>query len=131
MIEPRPHDFQTENHLIDDGYYWTKEHEASWDDLRAALDPKGGPLWENLSSSFNGLHDRVEEAKANQLDSSLRLIEVGDFKIVSVTDPVVERQYLAGKDGEFKVGHAILCVSPGKPYEGYAYKLIAGVFVKP
>jgi hypothetical protein len=23
MIEPRPNGFQTENHLIDDGYYWT------------------------------------------------------------------------------------------------------------
>jgi hypothetical protein len=50
---------------------------------------------------------------------------------LSVTDPVVERQYLAGKDGEFAVGHAILCVSLGEPYQGFAYKLIAGVFVKP
>jgi hypothetical protein len=101
----------------------------------------------------------MSEAKANQLDSSLRLIEVGDFKIVvavegaqfgngkrkvrghftfngaqyrlSMTDPVVERRYLAGKDGEFKVGHAILCIGLGEPYEGHAYKLIAGVFVKP
>jgi hypothetical protein len=47
-----------------------------------------------------------------------------------VTDPVVERQYLAGKDDEYKVGHAILCISLGEPYGGYAYKLIAGVFVK-
>jgi len=37
MVEPRPHGFQTENHLIDEGYYWTKEREASWDDLKAAL----------------------------------------------------------------------------------------------
>lgn len=159
MIEARPHSFQTENHLIDDGYYWTKEREASWDELEAALDPKGGPLWDNSSSSYNGLRDRVEEAAANQLGNSLRLIEVSDLKILvavegaefgnakrkvrghftfngaqywlSLTDPVVERQYLAGKDGEFKVGHAILCISLGEPYSGYAYKLIAGVFVKP
>jgi hypothetical protein len=139
MIEARPHGFQTENHLIDDGYYWTKEREASWDELKAALDPKVGSLWDNSSSSYNGLHVRVEEAAANQLGSSLRLIEVSDLKIVvhvegaefgngkrkvrgqftfngaqywlSVTDPIVERQYLAGKDGEFKVGPAILCIS--------------------
>jgi hypothetical protein len=159
MVEPKPHGFQTENHLIDDGYYWTKERQATWGELKAALDKVSGALWDNSSSSYNGLHDRVEEAAANQLGSSLRLIEVKDLKIVvaiegaefgngkrrvrghftlngaeywlSVTDPVVERQYLAGKDGEYKVGDAILCISLGEPYGGYAYKLIAGVFVKP
>jgi hypothetical protein len=145
--------------MIDDGYYWTKERQATWGELKAALDKVSGALWDNSSSSYNGLHDRVEEAAANQLGSSLRLIEVKDLKIVvaiegaefgngkrrvrghftlngaeywlSVTDPVVERQYLAGKDGEYKVGDAILCISLGEPYGGYAYKLIAGVFVKP
>jgi hypothetical protein len=159
MVEPKPHGFQTENHLIDDGYYWTKERQATWGELKAALDKVSGALWDNSSSSYNGLHDRVEEAAANQLGNSLRLIEVKDLKIVvaiegaefgngkrrvrghftlngaqywlSVTDPVVERQYLAGKDGEYKVGDAILCISLGEPYGGYAYKLIAGVFVKP
>lgn len=159
MVEPRPHGFQAENHLIDDGYYWTKEREASWDDLNAALDSVAGPLWDNSSSSYNGMNDRVEEVAANNLGSSLRLVEVNDLKIavavegaefgnakrkvrgrftlngaqywLSVTDPVVERKYLAGSDGEFKVGHAILCISLGEPYGGYAYKLIAGVFLKP
>ena len=159
MIEPRSHGFQTENHLIDDGYYWTKQREASWDDLQAALDPIVGLLWDNSSSSYNGLHDRVEEAAANKLGSSLRLIEVTDLKIsvavegaefgnakrkvrghftfngasywLAVTDPVTERKYLAGKDGEFQVGPAILCISLGEPYGGYAYKLIVGVFLKP
>jgi hypothetical protein len=159
MVEPRPHGFQTENHLIDDDHNWTKEREASWDDLKAALDRVAGPLWDNSSSSYNGLHDRVEEAAANQLGYSLRLIEVADMKIavavegaefgngkrkvrgrftfntaeywLAVTDPVIERKYLVGKDGEFKVGNATLCISLGEPYGGYAYKLIAGVFLKP
>lgn len=159
MVEARPHGFQTENHLIDDGCYWTKERQASWDELQSALDEVSGALWDNSSSSTYGRNDRVEEAAANKLDSSLRLVEVRDLKIVvavegaefgnakrkvrgrftlngaqywlSVTDPVVERQYLAGKDGEFKVADAILCISLGEPYGGYAYKLIAGVFVKP
>ena len=47
MIEPRAHGFQTENHLIDDRYYWTKEREATWAEVQAALDPKPGPLWDN------------------------------------------------------------------------------------
>lgn len=159
MVESRPHGFQTENHVIDDGYYWAKERDAGWDDLNAALDKVSGPLWDNSSSSYNGMNDRVEEAAANKLGNSLRLVEVNDLKIIvavegaefgnakrkvrgrftlngvqywlSVTDPVVERKYLAGADGEFKVGHAILCISLGEPYGGYAYKLIAGVFLKP
>jgi hypothetical protein len=159
MVEPKPHGFQMENHLIDDGYYWVKQRQATWEELQGALDKVPGALWDNSSSSYNGLHDRVEEAAANQLGNSLRLIEVKDLKIVvavegaefgngkrkvrghftlngaqyrlSVTDPVVERQYLAGKDGEYKVGDVILCISLGEPYGGYAYKLIAGVFVKP
>ncbi|MCC6781156.1 MAG: hypothetical protein IT537_31675 [Hyphomicrobiales bacterium] len=81
MIEPRPHDFQTENHLIDDGYYWTRERAASWDELQAALDPKAGSLWDNSSSSYNGLRDRVQDGATDQLDSSLRLIEVKDLTI--------------------------------------------------
>ncbi len=158
MIEPRPSGFQAENHLIDEGYYWAKERDATWDELEAAVDPIS-PLWDNRSSTYNGLHDRVDEAFANQLGSSLRLIAVNDLSVsisiegaafwnakrkvrgrfslgveeyrLAVTDPVVERQLFAGPDGIFTVGNAILCISLGEPWDGYAYKLIAGIFVKP
>jgi hypothetical protein len=159
MIEPQPHAFQTENHLIDDRYYWIKCGEAAWHDLKAALDPAAGPLWDNSSSGYNGLHDRVAEGEAHRLLSSLRLIEVRDLNIavavegaeaanplrkvrgrfthygvrycLTVTDPIVEEKSLAGADGEFEIGYAILCISLGEPYKGHAYKLIAGVFLKP
>jgi hypothetical protein len=157
MIEPRPSGFQVENHLIDPDYYWAREREATWAELDAAVDPIS-PLWDNRSSTYNGLHDRVDEALANQLTSSLRLIAVEDLSLsvgfegppgkakrkvrgrfglggveycLAVTDPVVERQLFAGNDGIFTVGDAILCVSLGEPWDGYAYKLIAGIFVKP
>ena len=48
---------------------------------------------------------------------------------LAVTDPIVESKYLAGNDGTYDVGNAILCISLGEPYKGYAYKLIAGVIV--
>jgi hypothetical protein len=160
LVEPRPHGFQTENHLIDEGKYWTKEREANWDDLEAARDPGAGPLWDNSSpSSYNGLNDRIDENVANALGASLRLIAVDDLSIevsvegaafgtgkrkvrgrftidgaqyrLAVTDPVVESKYLGGPDGEFQIGHAILCISLGEPYGGYAYKLIASVFLRP
>ena len=81
LIESRPEDFQTENHLIDANYYWTKVGEATWDQLREALDSVSGPLWDNSSSSYNGLHDRVEVAAAAKLGDSLRLVEVKDLTI--------------------------------------------------
>ena len=157
MIEPRPHAFQTENHLIDDNTYWTLVGKGGWEDARNALDP--GPLWDNTSSSYNGLHDRVSEQAAAPAQGSLRLVEVQDFVVnvvvegeefgnrkrrvrgqfsrngvhhhLSITDPVMERRYFAGQNGSFQVGHAILCISLGEPYQGYAYKLIAGVILPP
>jgi hypothetical protein len=158
MTEPRPHGFQKENHLIDGAFYWTKDGEASWDTLQSALDSNSKTLWSNSSSSYNGTNDRVEEAVANQLRSSLLLIEVSDLTItvgvegaefgngkrkvrgqftyngtiyrLAITDPLVERAYFGGSDGAFKVNQAILCVSLGEVFGGFSYKLIAGVFVK-
>ena len=159
MVESRPHGFHLENHLIDEAYYWAKEGQATWDQLCQALDSASGALWDNSSSSYNGLRDRVDEAAAAKLSDSLRLIEVKDLAIevavegaefgnakrkvrgmfslkgtrykLSVTDPVVERKYFRGENGVFKIGHAVLCISLGEPYSGYTYKLIAGLFRPP
>ncbi len=48
MKEPRPHAFQTENHLIDDGYYWSKAGEATYPQLVELIDTVHGPLWGQL-----------------------------------------------------------------------------------
>lgn len=155
LLELKPHAFQVENHLIDANYYWTLERRATLDQTRATVDRTGQPLWNNLSSSYNGTHDRVEVAAVSPADGSLRLIEIDDLTInvvmegaefnngkrkvrgrfthagvqhyLSITDPIIERHYLAGKDGAFPVGRAILCISLGEPYQGYVYKLIAAV----
>jgi len=44
-----------------------------------------------------------------------------------VTDPMVERQYLAEPDGEYAVVEAYLTISIGEPYQDYCYKLVATV----
>jgi hypothetical protein len=44
-----------------------------------------------------------------------------------VTDPIVERQYLAQPDGDHAVGEAYLTISIGEPYQDYCYKLVATV----
>jgi len=152
---PQPHGYQSENHLINDKLYWTKVGTATTADLRKALDEAKAPLWDDTSSSYNGDCDRVAEATAVQLGTSLKLIEVSDLSIevcvegaefgnakrkirghfslgntkykLSITDPVIERKYFAGENGTFAIGKAILCISLSEPYQGYAYKLIAAV----
>jgi hypothetical protein len=158
MTEPKPHGYQTENHIIDDNIYWGFVRKATPAELEASIEASG-PLWENISSSGNGLHDRIHEANAGNYGNSLKLINVqnlvisvgvegaafgnakrkvrGHFTfdrvdyILAVTDPIVERQYLAGQDGQFAVGAATLCVSLGEVWNGYGYKLIAAVVPPP
>ncbi len=148
---------QRENHLIDDGFYWEFVRKASAAEVELALDHVRGPLWDNASSSYNGLHDRVAESAVMSCGYSLRLIKVvdlaisvgtegaefgngkrkvrgrfslnGEHYLLSVTDPSIERRYFAGTDGTFPIGPAILCISLGEVYLGYAYKLIAGVLL--
>jgi len=157
MIEPKPHSFQIENHLIDAGYYWSLKGIATWQQALTAVDRTEGPLWSNNSRSYNGLNDRVAEYETSLTDGSLRLIEVQNLEIevalegedfgngkrkvrgkfsfsginycLAITDPPIERKFLQGQNGVFPIGHALLCISLGEPYHGYAYKLIAAVIL--
>ena len=135
FLEPRPTIYQTENHVIDDQDYWEKVDQAGWDDAVEALDQVPGPLWQNVGSTRHGLNDEIPENIACQFSSSLCLIrpdeievhverEGGDFgpprrrvrasfilngiryKLV-VTDPVVERRYLAQPNGSHPIEDVI------------------------
>ena len=159
MMEPRAHGYQVENHLIDDKFYWRLERKAGWDDVQGCVEKINGPIWSNNSSSYNGTHDRVSEAEAAYIQSSLKLIKVGDLTVkvavegaefgngkrkvracfslngefyrLAITDPIIERRYLVRENGLHDVGEAILCISLGELYEEYAYKLVAAIFLPP
>jgi hypothetical protein len=147
-----PHAHQTENHLIDAEYYWVKQGAVTWDDLDAAIEPFHGTLWVDGNHSYNGENDRIPEALTLELDNSLTFVETEDLVIavaheglnpkrkvrarfslgekryvIAVTDPVIEREYLAKENGEYPIGIARLCISIGEPYQGYCYKLVAGI----
>jgi hypothetical protein len=147
-----PHAYQTENHLIDSEYYWAKQGTVTWDELDAAIEDFRGALWIDGNHSYNGENDRIPEAQTLGLDNSLTLVETENLVItvapegispkrkvrarfsldgrryfLVVTDPVVEREYLARNNGEYAVGVARLCISIGEPYQGYCYKLVAGI----
>lgn len=155
MSRPQPQHHQQENHLIDDGYYWAKRGVVSWLDLQKAVEDPAGPLWINNYSSSHGHNDRIPEDRLDGLNRSLYLVrpdrlrlivaaEDGDlgpprrrvrtrFDLCShsycivVTDPWIERQCLAKADGETVLEDAVLCVSLGEIFHGYAYKLGAAV----
>jgi len=156
MSKASPDSYQQENHVIDTEYHWRRRGRATWDDIAAALDQPPSVLWTNgFSTVVAGENDRVPEVLANNLTSSLRLIQPQNLIIwvgapgadygnprrkvrsmfryadaqynIGVTDPVIEREYFAKANGEYPVANAILCISLGELHEGYAYKLVAAI----
>ena len=149
------HPFQSENHDIDEKLYWRLIRKATSVELGKALDPVQPDLWGTTHfASGNGINDRVVEHTAPNFGYSLRLIDVKDLEIqvsvenpsftdkktvrgyftysrikyaLVITDPVIRSAYMSKPLATYSVGQAILCVSLGEPYKGYAYKLIAGV----
>lgn len=149
------HHAQSENYIIDDGYYWSKEGRYSGQ-LELLLDAPPS-LWQLEYSSYNGKNDRIPVDTINSAGPSLYFIhpqnleiivriegaEFGNAKrkvraafsyrgkhyIVSVTDPEIERVYLAKGEGRFKpTGKCYMTISLGEAWDGYYYKLAAGIF---
>lgn len=46
---------------------------------------------------------------------------------LAVTDSSMEAKYRQRSEGSYTLEDVIICVSLGEPYQGYAYKLVAGV----
>lgn len=149
-----PKNYQSENWLLDHDHYWVRVGQASWKDLGGlAEDPT--VLWLNSSSTQAGLNDRVSESDASQLNGSLYLLHLAKLKVTVfapgaafdnpkrrvqadfkhrgaryqlwVTDPIVERKYLAKDNGEYEIGECFVTVSLGEPHKGDCYKLVAAV----
>lgn len=155
LCRRQPHLHQHENHCIDGGYFWLKRDRVDWQKLQTAVEDPGPTLWLNGCSSSHGVNDRVPEAMLSRFSRSLFLVRPQELKIIvaseesefgglrrrvrarfklngnwylfPVTDPVIERMFLRGKDGESTLPEAVLCVSLGEVYHGYAYKLAASV----
>ena len=159
MNSPKPHGHQTENHLIDARFYWVKKGVVPWNDL-AGLADTPPTLWTNDDSSKGGSNDRVSEASARRIKSSLILIKpeqvtiqvvtpgayFNDFKRkiradfyykgihynFSMTDPDADAFYRAQENGDYKLKQdAYFCISLAEtPYEGNFYKLVASIITK-
>ncbi len=155
MLEHRPSSYQTENHVIDDAYYWEHEGRADQELLANALDHGIDTLWTNGYSSYSGINDRIPLELAQSIESSLALIWVKDIVLTAsaegaafgnmkrgararwlwgghqyalkVTDPVIEHRALSSSESRQHLGPAYVCVSLGEPFNDYVYKLAAAI----
>jgi len=148
------HPAQTENYPIDDAYYWTKKKKYS-QDLSQILDAPDS-LWEKGYSSENGENDRVPIGNISAPNQSLFFISSSassvivsaggvefnnekkrvriqfDYNdttyILFVTDPDIESDYLEKGNGTYALPKQIyMTVSFGEEWQGYYYKLAAGI----
>lgn len=143
-----PH--QPENHLIDDGRYWSQQGTLDFQNIDAWLDTPTS-LWDAGYSGYAFTNNRVPDTVTSP--ASLYLIRVpkltlvvgakspdypkrivrGEFThgrrpyVLAVTDPQVEVTHLARPDGRYTLDHPVLAVSLGDPFQGFFYKLIAAV----
>ena len=154
LIGPQPNSYQSENWLLDPAYYWSRQGQVTWEELFDFRD-EPAQLWMNDSSSFSGLNDRIALTDAQSLANSLFLLYIENLSLrvfapgeafgnpkrrvqanfcyngvnylLWVTDPLIERKYLAGDDGDYTVGDCFITVSLGEQYEGFCYKLVATI----
>jgi hypothetical protein len=159
MLAPAPHLHQTENHLIDARFYWTKISVVPWNDVAGLVDATK-TLWTNVDSSKGGSNDRVSETTVAALKTSLFLIKPADVKIevhtpgayfndpkrkirahfnyngvyynLGMTDPDVAKSFFARENGIYEISQEVyFCISLAEtPYEGNYYKLVAAIIAK-
>lgn len=163
LLRAKPHACQTENWLIDDRYYWSKVDTLSWHQA-STLAESPATLWVNNDSTYSGLNDQIPQKVAEGLPASICLIRVNRLELhvltpgaiwgnpkkrvqarfkfngvdywLWVTDPRIERAYLAGPPRVEHVGESLLTISLSEPHEKspgvhYQYKLVAALLVRP
>ena len=152
LLEHRPHQHQVENWLLDPQYYWRRVDRVTPARLRTFAEAPAA-LWLDGHKTRDGQNDRIPEEFLPEVSSSLRLIHVETLTVAVfvqdgaypkrrvqgrflhatkpyafwITDPTIERKYLAQPDGRYELGECCLTISIGEPFEGACYKLIAAV----
>ena len=158
LLEHRPKDYQQENWLLDPEFYWEKVGILSWEDLEPFSETEGS-LWQNGFHTYNGINDQIPLLQAVGEPGSLKLIRVdkvrlrvfapgqafgnskrrvqarfqfgGDDYALWVTDPDIERYYLAREDSSYDLDECYLTISLGEPFRENCHKLVAAMMKRP
>ena len=159
LRKPDPYGHQSENHVLDDGYYWQKKRLADWSLVQSCIDKYDRNFWGYSESTYYGENDKVSEANLSRFQHSLTLIQVTDLQILvkaedgyqgapsrrrvrgqftlyhntyilSITDPEIEDMYLKMDNGNYNIGGAVLCISLAEVWNGFAYRVIASVITQ-
>ena len=158
LLEHRPKDYQQENWLLDPEYYWDKAGVFEWEDLDTLAEAEA-TLWRNEYRTYNGINDQIPIDQAAEETSSLKLVHVDGLRLrvfapgaafgnskrrvqarfqfadndyaLWVTDPHIERTYLAKEDGNYQLGKCYLTISLGEPFNEHCHKLVAAIIECP
>ncbi|HOX99478.1 MAG TPA: DNA helicase RecQ [Smithella sp.] len=148
------HAYQKENFFGAEKRPWIWQWKLPDAALTKLLDSPDS-LWQDGFSSTNGLNDRVPEIVVENAIPSLYLIRPENLTILvtddlygrkkvnarftyrevsyllSVTDMVIEREYLMKPQGEYPQNSKkiYLTISLGEPFNGFCYKLVAAVMI--
>ena len=155
LLSSVSHPYQSENWLNDVKTSWERVGELAEKKLDELCD-EPNTLWLNGYHSYNGLNDRfpveiarehivnslrfikpesmiicVEEELNGKIKVRCRFAHNGETYALVVTDPVAEKKYLEKGNGEYPMNskNTYLCISIGEPYQGFCYKLAAGIIV--
>ena len=150
------HAYQKENFFSAEKRPWIWRWKLPDAALNKLLDSPDS-LWLEGFSSTSGLNDRIpEEIVVENTIPSLYLIRPEDFTILvtddpygrkkinarftyrevsyllSVTDMMIEREYLMKPQGEYPQNskNIYLTISLGEPFNGFCYKLVAAVMIQ-
>ena len=159
LVRPAPHACQRENWLLDPHSYWCRVRQANWTELLQFTEMPA-TLWVNQHSTHHGQYDEIPQADADALPRSLYLIKVDSVTLRAlapqaafgntkrrmqacfthasvdyalwVTDPVVEREYLARPNGYHRLDECCLTISLGELFQknngqSCRYKLVAAI----
>ncbi len=157
LLGPQPENHQQENWLLDPSKWWERVGTVGWGKLGEMADSasllwdngystRGGC---NDRVPVLSAHEQRDSLRLIHLDtmeivvssSRRRYVEgrftdkrvQGQFIYGSdqywlwVTDSKYEREYVQRPEGRYAIGECFVTVSLAEPYDGYCYKLIAGI----
>ena len=141
---------QSENHVINEDYYWEKVGEMPAADLIPAVQNFKKPMWPHCGSTQYGYNDKIHKDQLKNIHTSLALIQPevaaivvstdpgfkgapgrvavradficgGQKNLLKITDPEVVSKYMGKGEGKYPIKKPLLTVSLAEPWSKQPY----------